>query len=627
MCGIAGIYNFDGAPVARERLERMAAVMRHRGPDDEGFLIDGAFGMAMRRLSIIDLDTGRQPISSEDGAVSVTFNGEIYNHLEIRAELESRGHRFTTKSDTESIVHLYEDCGAELAHRLSGMFAIAVWDAPARRLSLFRDRLGIKPLYYCIHKNELLFGSEIKCILAASDVPRAADPAGLDYYLRTQYFPLDGTIFKNIRKLRAGHRAIVDASGHRIEKYWEIIFPPIREPVGEREAVEKFRELFFRSVERRLMSDVPIGAFLSGGIDSGAVVRAMSELSGEKIKTFTIGFGAEAPGFSELAPAQTVARACGAAPYERVIHAEEVIELMDRVLGHFDEPFGGGLHMFMVSELAAKHVKVALTGIGADELLGGYERQKRLRLLTAYTRAPGIARAAALASACAIEKLSGANPLAAKIRKLDRLASAQQNELYFEWISVFDDSLRRAVYRSDFYETSIERPIGAAVEKALGDALPENYEDRISFLELKTTLADDFLNYTDKMSMAWGIEARVPFLDHELVEYVVSLPHDLKVRGGQTKYLLKKAMEGLLPEEIIHRRKQPFLLPLGIWFRGPLRPLVEKTLITGELAAAAYIDPSAARELARQHLDGNADLTWQIWSLMLVEYWFRKYAD
>lgn len=626
MCGIAGIYSFDGAPVARERLQRMADVMRHRGPDDEGFLADGGFGMAMRRLSIIDLETGRQPIASEDARVNVIFNGEIYNHRELRAELESRGHRFSTRADTEVIAHLYEECGAELAHRLAGMFAIAVWDAHANRLTLIRDRLGVKPLYYCLHGGELLFGSEIKCILAAADIPRAVDAAALDNYLQTQYFPLDSTVFESVKKLRAGHRMTVDAAGHRIEQYWEIKFPRERGHVTEPEAVGRFRELFFKSVERRLMSDVPLGAFLSGGIDSSAVARVMSEITGEKVKTFTIGFGAEAPGYSEIGQARTVARYCGAEAFEWVVRAEDVAERMERVLDHFDEPFGGGLHTFLVSELASKHVKVALSGIGADELLGGYGRQRKLALVAAYSRLPRAARGAALAAAAAVEKIAGANSVAEKIYKIDRLADARGEDLYFEWIAVFNGGLRRAVYRPEFYRESQERPIGAAVAAALGGAMPDNPEDRISFLELKTTLADDFLNYTDRMSMAWGLEAREPFLDHELVEYAVSLPPGLKVKGGRTKYILKKAMEGMLPDEIINRRKQPFLLPLGIWFRGPLKPLVEKTLMGGELASADYLEPHEVRDLARRHLEGRSDFTWQLWSLLLLESWFRKYS-
>jgi len=626
MCGIAGIYNFEGKPVERERLERMAEVMRYRGPDGSGMHVDGSFGMSMRRLSIIDLDTGDQPMFNEDGTVAVIFNGEVYNYRELRAGLESRGHKFRTKSDTEVIVHLYEERGADLADALCGMFAIAVWDASRRRLLLVRDRLGVKPLYYAEHAGELLFGSEIKALFAAADVPRKVDAAGLDAYMQVQYFPLERTAFAAVKKLRAGHRMIVEDGRCEIEKWWEVRFPQTHERVDEASAVSRFRELFFKSVERRLVSDVPVGAFLSGGIDSSAVVAAMAEAAGGDVKTFTIGFGAEAREFSELEHAQQAAEAFGAERFERVIRAEEVGERIERVLAHFDEPFGGGLHTFLVSEIAAPHVKVALSGIGADELLGGYERQKKARLVARYAGLPDGARRAALAGARALRRSRASLPLADKIEKLDRLSRASALDLYFEWIAVFDDSFRRMVYKPDFYNAVSEKTLGASLAPLLGNAMPKNLDDRISFLELKTTLADDFLNYTDRMSMAWSLEARTPFLDHELVEYCATLPIEMKVRNGETKYILKKAMECALPEEITGRAKQPFVLPIGIWFRGPLRPLVEKTLMRGELAAESYIEPAAAAALAREHLDGAADHSWRLWSLIMLERWFRKYA-
>ncbi len=623
MCGIAGIFNFEGIPVERRRLELMADSIRHRGPDDDGFHIDGAAGLAMRRLSIIDLETGAQPIFNEDRSVCVVFNGEIYNYRELRGDLESRGHSFRTESDTEVIAHLYEEYGEDLAGRLNGMFAIALWDSARKKLMLFRDRLGIKPLYYAEYGGELLFGSEMKCLLAAADLPRDADRTGLDFYLRTQYFPFDHTVFRAVRKLMPGHRMTIDAGGRRIEKYWELSFGGCDD--SEPRAVERFRELFFKSVERRMIADVPLGAFLSGGIDSAAVLAVMSELKGGGVKTFTIGFGPEAKGYSELSPARVTADHCGADFHGWVVGAGDISSRMDRVLDHFDEPVGGGLHTFLVSELASQHVKVALSGIGSDELLGGYERQKKARLIAACRRTPGPVRKEMLAAMKRVTSIAGFRAAADKLSKLDRLAGAPDRDLYFEWIAVFDDSLRASLYQQDFFdETNLITP-GAAAEKVFADRLPGDFDDRISFLELKTTLPDDFLNYTDRMSMAWSLEARVPFLDHELVEYVASLPMSLKLCGGTTKYLLKQAMRGLLPGHVINRRKQPFLLPLGTWLRGVLKPLVENTLLNGELACEPLLRPDAVRRMVALHLDGQADYHWQLWSVMLLEKWIRRF--
>ncbi|HOX28345.1 MAG TPA: asparagine synthase (glutamine-hydrolyzing), partial [bacterium] len=319
MCGIAGILNFEDEPVDRRRLVKMAESIRHRGPDDDGFFTTGAFGMAMRRLSIIDLNTGAQPIFNEAGSVSVIFNGEIYNHKSLRSDLEGRGHVFKTASDTEVIAHLYEESGADFVHLLRGMFAIAIWDECEKRLLLIRDRLGVKPLYYAVHNGELIFGSEIKCLFAAADIPRSPDPAGIDSYLRTQYAPLDITAFKGVRKLRAGHLISAGASGFETKQYWEVNFPSIHDDIGEAEAISRFREMFMQSVEMRLMSDVPLGSFLSGGIDSGAVTAAMSRLTGEPVRAFTIGFGDEATGFSELDEARITAKTCGANFHGRLV--------------------------------------------------------------------------------------------------------------------------------------------------------------------------------------------------------------------------------------------------------------------------------------------------------------------
>ncbi len=618
MCGIAGIYNFSGAPIEPNRLARMAESIRHRGPDDDGTLIDGSFGMTMRRLSIIDLETGAQPVSSEDGFVSVIFNGEIYNYVELRASLESKGHAFSTKSDTEVIVHLYEEHGAALANELIGMFAIAVWDAKHRKLTLIRDRMGVKPLYWTRRGDEFLFGSEIKCLRAATDIPPEIDMQALDAYLSCQYFPFDTTIYSSVRKLRAGHIMTIENKHHSIERYWEIKFPDAPIDIGEKEAVNRFTELFYKSVQRRLISDVPLGAFLSGGIDSASVLAAMREISGLPVKTFTLGFGSEAPGYSELDSSRVSASFFGAEVNERIASASDILENIDRILYHFDEPFGGGLHTWFLSEFSSPHIKVALTGIGADELLGGYQRQKRLNIVRAFKMLPPSARKAVVA-------LSSPTGLQNNIIKLNRLASATKNDIYYEWISVADESIKKKLYNHSFYSARSSNSLGNWAASVFDCDLPSNTDDLISFLELKTTLPDDFLNYTDRMTMAWGLEAREPFLDHQLVEFAVSLPMNMKINNGVTKYILKKAMSDKLPSEIVHRKKQPFHLPIGIWLRNELRPLLENTLCASELASEKYFEPLALRKLAADHINGSSDNGWLIWSLLLLERLMRLY--
>lgn len=625
MCGITGIFKYGGGPVERGRVEEMTRTLVHRGPDDSGFFFDGPLGMGMRRLSIIDIAGGRQPIFNEDKTIAAVFNGEIYNYRELRRDLESNGHIFRTDSDSEVIVHLYEEQGEEFPHKLNGMFAIALWNSAEGTLLLVRDRLGIKPLYYAEAGGELLFGSEIKALTGAAPALRGEiDSRALDWYLTTQYFPLDRTLLKGVRKLLPGHMMQVRKTGTSISQYWRVRFPSEKLRIGEDEVVERFRQLFTDAVGRRMIADVPLGAFLSGGIDSSAVVAVMSSLTDEPVRTFSIGFGEEARSFNELGYAGETARHCGAESHTWVIKPGDVRSRLERVLEHFDEPFGSGLHTYLVSELAAKEVKVALSGIGADELLFGYERQKKARFVQAYSGLPAAAKSVLKRGVSAVSGAPGARRLAEKFDKLDRLATSSNRGIYFDWISVFNDALKRDVYTDAYYRESVEQPVHDYVFGAFGDDVPEEFDDLISYLELKTTLPDDFLNYTDRMSMAWSLEARTPFLDHELVEFAAALPADMKLRNGETKFPLKKAMHGLLPGEIIYRRKQPFFLPLGIWFRGELRPFVEEQLAGGGLSCGEYIDPAGAAKLAKSHLEGRADYTWQLWSLILVEQWFRR---
>ncbi len=626
MCGIAGIFSYNGRQPERDRVELMTETIVHRGPDDSGFFFDGPLGMGMRRLSIIDLDGGRQPMFNEDKSIAVVFNGEIYNYRELKRNLEAGGHIFRTNSDTEVIVHLYEDYGENFVCELNGMFAIALWDSHANGLLLVRDRLGIKPLYYADLENEFLFGSEIKCITAAAPRLRSGvDSRALDWYLTTQYFPLDRTHLKGVKKLLPGHLMRVGSAGFKTRRYWQVKFPSQKSRMSDKDVVERFRRLFTDAVRRRMIADVPLGAFLSGGIDSSAVVAVMTSLTDAPVRTFSIGFGAEARGYNELGYAEETARHCAADAHTWVIKPGDVKSRLEHVLEHFDEPFGGGLHTYLVSELAIKEVKVALSGIGADELLFGYERQKKAKFVELYSGLPSSAKTVLRKGSAAIAGLPGGRQFADKLDKLDRLASASERSVYFDWISVFNEGMKKDIYTYGFFNESRDNPVHDYVFDSFSESeIPEEFDDLISFLELKTTLPDDFLNYTDRMSMAWSLEARTPFLDHELVEFAASLPAAMKLKNGEAKYPLKQAMRGLLPDEIIYRKKQPFFLPLGIWFRGELRPFVEECLAGGEMKSGEFIRADGAAKMARAHLSGRADYTWQIWSLILFEHWCRK---
>ncbi|MBU10855.1 MAG: asparagine synthase (glutamine-hydrolyzing) [Gemmatimonadetes bacterium] len=615
MCGIAGVIRLHGPEVSEETITCMAHSIEHRGPDAIGLRIDEGGAMANCRLSIIDVEHGQQPAANEDQSVHVVFNGEIYNHTDLRRELEAERHQLASHSDTEVLPHLYEEHGEQMLARLNGMFAFALQDTRSHRWLLARDRLGIKPLFYAHVDDRIYFGSEIKAIL--SDGHFEVDEEAVELYLSLRYLPAPWTMFKGIRRLPPGKALIVEADGQIQEwAYWE----PWRSPrsgddVSVDVAADQIRELLSDSVRLRLMSDVPFGAFLSGGLDSSGVVALMAQHMDEPVQTFSIGFSEESR-VDETTHARAVADHCGTRHREVDCTAERV-DLLPKLLHHFDEPFADPIIVptHQVSELARKHVKVVLTGEGADELFGGYTRYvrdrsiQRMRILPAPLR---LALAAAGRQAAPGHSLTRAMAMSAQ--------SAPGRAL--SWVSAFEDDELATV-------TSMS-PTGAArrlYEQIAAESPAGNDLETLMFCEQRLRLPDCMLARTDRMTMAVSLEGRTPFLDHRLVEYVMWLPHRLKVNRGEEKVALKRALAPLLPDSTTQRRKQGLAVPFAQWARYGVETSIRRVLAPKAVEARGLLQPHAVAGLL-DHWGAHASRqSQQVWSLLCLELWFRLNVD
>jgi len=624
MCGIAGFVESSARPApfgrdaASALVHRMCEVIRHRGPDDEGVWVDDGVALGMRRLSIIDLSTGHQPIHNEDRTVWIVFNGEIYNYRELRHELEAAGHRFYTSTDTETIVHAYEQWGAAAIPRLRGMFGLAIWNTRKRELLVARDRIGIKPMYYATAGGRLYFGSELKSLLQAPDLPRDLDPDALDHYLSFLYTPRDGSIFKHVRKLPPGHVLTWQDGRLWIEQYWEM---PAGETFSgsEEDAVGQLRTVLKDAVRSHLVSDVPLGAFLSGGIDSSLVVGLMSEVSGARVKTFSIGF--DEPEFDELEPARRVAEHFGTEHHEFVVKPDGV-GILDALVSHFDEPFAdsSAIPTWYVSEMARRHVTVVLSGDGGDELFGGYDRYVPHPRVVAFDRySPrALRRVAASAAAGLPHGVRGKNFL--------RHVGRDEQGRYLDAIRFFGADEKPALL-----STEMQRAIaGPDPETRLARHFERfahlPWPSQMMRFDAETYLPEDVLTKVDRMSMAHSIESRVPLLDNEVIAFAASLPASLKIKDGRRKHVLKEVAAALLPAEILNRRKQGFGVPLGTWFRGNLRELFADTLLSPGSLQRGYFQPSFVRQIVDEHLAGKRDHTLRLWQLVVFEKWHEQYA-
>jgi asparagine synthase (glutamine-hydrolysing) len=597
----------------------MCDVIRHRGPDDEGVHVEPGVGLGMRRLSIIDLSTGHQPIHNEDRTVWVVFNGEIYNYRELRRELESAGHRFYTSSDTETIVHAYEEWGEAAFGRLRGMFGIGLWDRRRRTLWLARDRAGIKPLHYVVHGDRLYFASEVKSLIAAGAVTRDIDLAALDHYLSFLYAPRDRAIFKGVQKLPPGHCLKYVDGQLEMRQYWQI---SAAEPFAgsAADAARALHRVLADAVESHMVADVPLGAFLSGGVDSSVVVGLMARASSRPVQTFSIGF--DVPEFDELEHARRVARHFGTDHHEFVVRPDG-LSILDRVVAQFDEPFAdsSAIPTWYVSEIARQHVTVVLSGDGGDELFGGYDRYLAHPRVARFDRVPLPAKRQLAAAVWPLL------PHGVRGKNFLRHVARSDDGRYLDAIAFFQPDEKRALYTADVREALS----GASAEDALARhfarfaSLPPH--SRMMRFDFETYLPEDVLTKVDRMSMAHSIESRVPLLDNEVIDFAATIPASLKIVNGRRKHILKEAAKDLLPADILNRKKQGFGVPLGVWFRGGLTDVFSDVLSSPTTRQRGYFEPAFVDRLLTEHLQGKRDHTLRLWQLLVFELWHRQYLD
>jgi asparagine synthase (glutamine-hydrolysing) len=622
MCGIAGfIYSDPARPAVAARLRAMCDAMVHRGPDEGGEYVEGPVAIGMRRLSIIDVAGGRQPIANEDNTIWVVQNGEIYNYRSLRRELEAMGHTFRTTSDTEVIVHLYEEWGPECVRLLRGMFAFAVWDSRQRMLTLARDRVGIKPIYYAEGAEGLLFASELKALLTQPEIGRELCPRALAEYFRHLCVPGDMTIFAGVRKILPGHVLTFQNGEVRLRRYWSVR-PDPDETQTEGEWLEQLRERLRDAVESHLVADVPVGAFLSGGLDSGALVALMARGSAEPVRTFTVGFATSAGRFDEREAARAVAKRYGTDHRECLLETD-VGAVFPRIVAAFDEPFGNSsaIPNWLVCQETARHVKVALSGLGGDELFGGYERYVGLSAGEKYDQIPAPVRRL---FTWAIERLrddGGASYARDRLKRFVRAGELPPRDRYREMISAF------ARPEEILHPDVVERVKGAArrYDAVVDEVGARDVLDLALFSDLAMYLPDDLLTLTDRVSMAHSLEVRVPYLDHELLEFVARMPARLKVRGFQKKWLFRKAVAPWLPDQHLRRPKQGFSVPMAAWLRGPLAPMLTDQTDSRACRESPWLDHKAVRRLVDEHVSGRANHESRLWALVCFLEWERQF--
>jgi asparagine synthase (glutamine-hydrolysing) len=627
MCGIVGVVNLDGARADSTLLARMNEAIRHRGPDEEGAYLEGHVGLAMRRLAIIDLAGGQQPIANEDRTCWIVFNGEIYNYRELKKRLEDLGHRFRTDCDTEAIVHAYEEFGANCPRHLRGMFAFAIWDTRRQELFLARDRVGKKPLLYAKTPGAFVFGSEFTALLPHPAVSRDVDREAVHHYLSFMCVPAPMTAYRSIRKLEPGHSLTLTRDGQlKTERYWQPDFTRKIE-ITEEEAGARALELLREAVRVRLMSEVPLGAFLSGGVDSSAVVTLMAEESGTPVKTFSIGFDEQ--DFSELHHARRVAERVGADHHEFVVRPD-ALEVLPTLVEHYGEPYAdsSAIPTYYVSRETRRHVTVALNGDGGDECFAGYERYAAMRLSERYRKLPAVLRERVIRQAVAL--LPASELRRGRVRSLKRFlraASLPPVERYLRWVSVFDAQAKGELYTEEFRRETAASGAGQWLAPWFARANGAGVVDAALLADTMTYLPNDLLVKVDIASMAVSLEARSPFLDHHVIEFAASLPEGLKLRRLTTKYLLKKALRGLLPRENLTRGKMGFGVPVGHWLRGPMQGFLREQLLSERSARRGLLRPEAVRRLVELHARGERDLGNQLWTLLMLELWFQRFID
>jgi asparagine synthase (glutamine-hydrolysing) len=630
MCGICGIAapKNSGLRIDETQLTRMRDTLTHRGPDEAGIYINGSIGLGHRRLSIVDLGGGKQPMTNEDGTIHIIFNGEIYNHADLRPGLIARGHRYASASDTETIIHLYEERGARAVEELRGMFAFAIWDDNQNRLLLARDRLGIKPLYYVLtDEGVLYFASEIKALLAASAIRPQLNYEALPDYLANRYTSGEETLFRGVKRLLPGHTLSWSDGRITIERYWDLSFAKDEEALSEDQYVAKFTELFEEAVRLRLMADVPLGAFLSGGIDSSAIVEVMSKLVRDPVKTFSVAFAEREA--NELAYARLIARTFKTDHHEILVTPEQFFDALPMLVYQEDEPIAhpSSLPLYFVSKLAADKVKVVLTGEGSDELLAGYGKYRTTILNLAMGRAYHQSTPQSLRQPIkkAIESLSDQSPLKRILARTFLCLGPDIEEIYFDNFAVFSRLMQPSLLTAESREQiSKPNPYQASLEHG-NHSDAKAMLDQLLAIDMKTYL-HELLMKQDQMSMAASIESRVPFLDHKLVEFAAGLPVGMKLKGLTTKYILRRAMRSRLPKEILTRKKMGFPVPVGAWLRGKFSHLLDDYVLSPRALERGIFDADFVRNLVARHRSGeNHDE--RLWTLLNFEIWQRRFMD
>ncbi len=629
MCGICGIIDYTGKPVQKDTIQEMCSHIRHRGPDDEGIYISNSkfsVGLGHRRLSIIDLSaSGHQPMSNEDGTIWIVFNGEIYNFKDLRHELENQGHIFKSDTDTETIIHLYEEYGIDCVRELRGMFAFAIWDEKKESLFMARDRLGKKPLLYYQDENNFCFASEFTALLASGLIKRQINPEVIDYYLTFGYIPAPLAVYKGVFKLLPGHTLILRDRNIALNPYWQLDYSK-KINISEEEAGEEILRLLKEAVRIRLYSDVPLGAFLSGGIDSSTVVALMSGLSGKRVKTFSIGF--EEKDYSELKYARKVAERFNSEHNEFIVKPK-ALEILPILVERYGEPYADSscIPSYYVSRETRRHVTVALNGDGGDELFAGYERYQAILASEVYQKAPLFLRGIVNGTAGLLP--DSVNPKN-RFRRLKRFlegAALPLNQRYVRWVGIFSENLKKNLYSEDFSKTISSVDSQRFIGQFLSDSNGLSLTDALLYTDTLTYLPNDLLVKMDIASMANSLEARSPFLDHKLIEFVAKLLPEFKLRKFVKKYILKKVAEDMIPKENIHRKKMGFGVPVGEWFRNELKDFLQQTLTSKGSLGRGYFKPEAVKEIVRRHIERQKDYSFQLWSLLMLELWHKRFMD
>ena len=627
MCGIAGFINFNGEAADREILGRMNCAIRHRGPDEDGFYVRENVGLAMRRLSIIDLAGGQQPIHNEDTTKWIVYNGEIYNYRELREMLNKLGHRFYTNSDTEAIVHLYDEYGADCLEHLRGMFAFAIWDEQDRSLFLARDRVGKKPLLYShLSNGDLIFGSEFQALLQHPSISREVDYAAIDSYLSYLCVPAPQTAFKQIRKLEPGHWLKWKDGKVQTQRYWLPDFSK-KIKISEQEAIEETTRIVREATRVRLVSEVPLGAFLSGGVDSSTVVALMAQESELPVKTFSIGF--EEQDFNELKYAKQVAEHLGTDHHEYIVKPN-AMEVLPTLVSHFGEPYAdsSAIPTYYVARETRRHVTVALNGDGGDENFAGYERYAAIRASVLYNRIPKFLRTPLVEWPLSFLPASEVNRTRTRdLKRFVKTSTLSTGERYVEWTTTFRSRLKEQIYSPDYLSRIADADTAAQSLRWFRYYQDAGPIDSSMFADQLTYLPNDLLVKVDIASMANSLEARSPFLDHKVIEFAARLPEGVKMRGFETKSLLKKVAARLVPSSVIYRTKMGFGIPLAKWLRRDMRDFVLQTLVSEKALRRNIIKPDHLKRLVTEHLDSQSDHTYQIWTLLMLELWFQMFID